>query len=528
MYLQLDTKFNPFTYDEMVKPLLYYKQAYDEAESAYSDLSQNTEQWRKDVDKESSPIAYEMFQRYSGDLNRIVDDFSKGMNTRNRGALLGMKRRYAQDIVPIATASEKRRTLAEEQRKAELNNPTMLWQRKASDMSIDDFITNPDADYGKSYSGATLAAQVSASASALAKEFRNNPKKMESLVGGDYFEYIKQRGFSSEAVLAAILDNPNASPELREIVESTIDASGIKDWNNEEALNQAYAYARQGLWNAVGQDEAQLVQNWRAQENLSAAHAMERQKDSQKFQAEEAKKTREYYQKNPIPMKNKDGKITGYYRPDIGMVVDKDGNILSEHEGLQLTPKDYKPTEEQATAKPKTNIPITPRGNSEDDLLTMTKNSEIQRAGLKMTAVVVKRTKAGGYQYGAPGDDAGKGNRRLKLNKANTPILKDPNDPNELFETMRGHALFGPNTYSNVVSSWGNLMTDKTDNKAKMRYITDEKVKYLPLDAQWTIAQAAKDLGVPDGARYYVFAVAGQGKNHEDSYVIYSNDPNAK
>jgi hypothetical protein len=71
-------------------------------------------------------------------------------------------------------------------------------------------------------------------------------------------------------------------------------------------------------------------------------------------------------------------------------------------------------------------------------------------------------------------------------------------------------------------------MTDKTDNKAKMRYITDEKVKYLPLDAQWTIAQAAKDLGVPDGARYYVFAVAGQGKNHEDSYVIYSNDPNAK
>lgn len=47
-----------------------------------------------------------MYKSYSDQLNAIVDDFSQGMNSRNRRQLLGMKRRYAQDIAPIARASE--------------------------------------------------------------------------------------------------------------------------------------------------------------------------------------------------------------------------------------------------------------------------------------------------------------------------------------------------------------------------------------------------------------------------------------
>lgn len=55
MYLQLDTRFNPFTYDEMVKPLLYYKGAYDTVEAAYSDLAAQTEAWRNIANRDKSP-----------------------------------------------------------------------------------------------------------------------------------------------------------------------------------------------------------------------------------------------------------------------------------------------------------------------------------------------------------------------------------------------------------------------------------------------------------------------------------------
>lgn len=47
-----------------------------------------------------------MFSRYANQLNAIVDDFSQGMNPRNRSQLLAMKRGYASNILPIAQAAE--------------------------------------------------------------------------------------------------------------------------------------------------------------------------------------------------------------------------------------------------------------------------------------------------------------------------------------------------------------------------------------------------------------------------------------
>ena len=64
MYLQLDTQFNPFTYDEMVKPLLYYKEAYDTAETAYSDLAAQTEAWKDIANRENNPKSIEFINSF--------------------------------------------------------------------------------------------------------------------------------------------------------------------------------------------------------------------------------------------------------------------------------------------------------------------------------------------------------------------------------------------------------------------------------------------------------------------------------
>lgn len=308
MQLVIDSKFRPFSYDELIKPLVQYKETYDKVEADYSNLAAQTEQWKDIANQTQSPEAYAMYSKYANDLNNIVDDFSKGMTLQNRSQLLAMKRRYASDIKPIENAANRRKELADEQRRIDAQDPTRLWQRRASDMSLDEFIHNPSADYGKGISGAALTAQVAAGASALAKEFRDNPEKMEKLVGGDYYEYVKQRGFSSQAVLAAIMNNPDASPILTNLVESTMDATGVKDWGSKSTIEQAYNYARQGLWNAVGQDEAQLVNNWRAQENLSNAHAMARQKAAQEFQRSE-RKAAQAFQREQTALREINGRV---------------------------------------------------------------------------------------------------------------------------------------------------------------------------------------------------------------------------
>ena len=513
MYLKLDTKFNPFTYDEMVKPLLYYKQAYDEAEAAYSELSSSTDIWRNRVNRDESPQAYEHFQRYSGDLTSTVDDFSKGMTAKNRRALLGLKRRYASEIKPIEDAYTKRATLAEEQRKAELNNPTMLWQRRASEMSLDDFINNPTADYGKSMSGAALSAQVAAGAGALAKEFRDNPEKMRKLVGGDYYEYVKQRGFSSEAVLAAIMDNPDASPVLTQLVESSIDSAGLREWADASTLKQAYNYAKQGLWNAVGQDEAQLVQNWRAQENLRHSHAMAQQAASQAFQAAEDQKRR-----TPIPIKDKEGNTTGYYRPDIGMVIDVDGNIRQD--GDNPIPKvGTTGSRGDNTTNPGSAV-VTSTGSTVKQLSEATTLKEIKKLNLEPVMAVAHVGE--GYQWGREGEDLGSKNRRLKLNAAGAPSFINSKDIKLGYDTMAGESRAFGTTSSNVVGNWGDF-TYTPDNKKPLRYVSDTMFNSLPEVVKSSIIQAAYDGGIPIGTPFSVYAVEGDS-GRGDSYVVFKNN----
>ena len=416
MQLVIDSKFRPFSYDELIKPLVQYKETYDKVEADYSNLAAQTEQWKDIANQTQSPEAYAMYSKYANDLNNIVDDFSKGMTLQNRSQLLAMKRRYASDIKPIENAANRRKELADEQRRIDAQDPTRLWQRRASDMSLDEFIHNPSADYGKGISGAALTAQVAAGASALAKEFRDNPEKMRKLVGGDYYEYVKQRGFSSQAVLAAIMNNPDASPVLTNLVESTMDATGVKDWGSKSTIEQAYNYARQGLWNAVGQDEAQLVNNWRAQENLSNAHAMARQKAAQEFQKSEREATQKFQREQTAPREiiGADGKGTGsYYDPKIGMVVDKNGRVMQGQNGNVSKVG----TGNQGGTK---STPVDNMGNSQSDFkkVSSVKGQSNSMEKLGYTPLFGLAKLNGTWSTGEQGDDlqgVGLGGTRSKL-----------------------------------------------------------------------------------------------------------------
>lgn len=104
MYITLNSEFKPFTYDELVKPLQDYGEAYREVEKEFSTLAQQTEAWRNIATQDNSPEAYAMYKKYSDELNAVVEDFSRGMTAQNRGKLSGLKSRYASEITPIANA----------------------------------------------------------------------------------------------------------------------------------------------------------------------------------------------------------------------------------------------------------------------------------------------------------------------------------------------------------------------------------------------------------------------------------------
>lgn len=263
MAIVLTSKFNPFTYDELVRPAMEMTKAHQEVEQALGELKAESMKMQNLANKETDPIAHAQYQRYASDLALQAASLARsGLRTSSRRDLYDMASRYQAEIVPIDTASKKREALANQQRALRLQNPTMLFEREAAGMSLDELIQNPNADYGHAISGDFLAKQVATAASVLAKEARDSEEgkgKLKKMMLPFQYEYIKQKGFSREAVMEAILRGPNANKILTGIVDGVIKSSGVLDWGDRNTIAKAYNYANQGLYSAIGETTSQIV-----------------------------------------------------------------------------------------------------------------------------------------------------------------------------------------------------------------------------------------------------------------------------
>lgn len=263
------TNFRPFSYQEMLAPVLMATQAHQAVEEAYSELDSQANAVGSLANEANDPVTYQRYKAYESALRTQADALAKsGLTPGSRQSLLDLKGRYAKDITPIQNAITRRRELADEQRKALLQNPTLMFQRDMNSMSyessLDRFLENPDYDYGRRYSGALLTQQVSQAAGNLAKELSNygNGKRLDNYTK----TFLQQHGFTRGQVLDAI-SNPNraqSQPVLNAIVEQVMGSSGMDSWADQATMEKAYNYARQGLWSAIGQTNISTYEDYGA------------------------------------------------------------------------------------------------------------------------------------------------------------------------------------------------------------------------------------------------------------------------
>lgn len=271
--LVINSQFKPFSYQEMLAPTLMATQAHQELENQYGELATKASVWEEMANEQTDPYAYKMYKTYANDLEEQAGQLAReGLNAASRRDMLNMRARYSKEITPIEQAYTTRQKQAEQQQQALLQDPTLMLSRRAATTSLDDYIRNPQLAY-ESYSGKLITAQAASAASALAKEMQEKPRKWRSILGNSYYETMMQKGFSSQAVLQAIQDNPNAAPQLTRIVEDAINSSGVRNWGDQATIARAIDYAKQGLWSAVGETQYQTLDNWRAK--MAAQEAMQ-------------------------------------------------------------------------------------------------------------------------------------------------------------------------------------------------------------------------------------------------------------
>ena len=308
-YIVINSKFKPFSYAEMLQPVQMATLAHQEVENEYAELATKANVWDEMANEQTDPYAYKMYKTYSNDLEEQAGQLAReGLTPASRQNMLRMKQRYSSDIVPIEQAYKRRQELIDEQRKLLAQDNTLMFDRNASMLSLDDLIKNPQLTY-QSYSGATLAKQVGTAAQSLAKEMRDNPRKWRTILGNQYFETIMQKGYRPEEIIQVLQNDPNASSVLKGIVEDAVGSSNIASWGDASTLNRAYEYARQGLWNAVGETQYQI------QSNKAYDYAMQDQlaknKEARARAAKEAEeKARLYYRAVPKTTVDGDKKTT--------------------------------------------------------------------------------------------------------------------------------------------------------------------------------------------------------------------------
>ena len=254
MPIRISSQFRPMTYDELSKPLIQATEAQMALEDQYSAMQTEAAKWQQLANEQTDHRAYAQLKAYSDDLSAQADALLKqGLSPSTRAAMLDMKRRYSKDVTPIEQAYNKREALVNEQRKASLSNPSLLFERDASKISLDDFLLNPQLDYGKSYSGEEITKQVAQAVSSVAAG-------MKSIAMGQPLDkytntIIQKSGFTPEQIQDVIL-NGNEDDRLNilaQIRDRVLNSTGIPVWGDQATKKRALDYANQGLYAGIGQ-----------------------------------------------------------------------------------------------------------------------------------------------------------------------------------------------------------------------------------------------------------------------------------
>ena len=257
----LDTKFKPFTYEELAAPLIEATKEQQALEEAYSEYESNAGLLQSIINGEKADSkATAMYNKYLNDIqaaSKQLDAYGL-QGPVSRRTLFGLKARYNNEIGSIAKAATRREELAKEQRELIAKDPTMRFERYANKMTIDELMNNPNLDYGRGFSAEVLRNQVKDAVSSYAKQIAEHGNLKSIGLPYQYEERIK-RGVNPEDITAIIYNEANkgnvkAKQFLVGVRDSIMKESGITDWAKGDVYNYFLNAANAGLTAAIGED----------------------------------------------------------------------------------------------------------------------------------------------------------------------------------------------------------------------------------------------------------------------------------
>ena len=248
-YITTGSQFTPYTFDELLKPFLLYKEELDKQTKDFEDYDTNAEAIGAFLDSNLDSDIYSTYTNYMDALNSAASDLSKqGLTPESKEKLSALKRSFNKDMLPIKAGIEARDKARQQWNELSAKDRTLMTSFNPNTASVSAFM-NGKTPESINVSGNDLMQRAYNIAQVVSKNNIQDPEFMK-VMGGQYYQIKQEYGLDSPEMDAFIRDNVVGVPEIDAMIQEVLSSSNV-DKLSAEDQDRAIKYALEGAFNGM-------------------------------------------------------------------------------------------------------------------------------------------------------------------------------------------------------------------------------------------------------------------------------------
>lgn len=248
-YITTGSQFTPYTFDELLKPFLLYKEELDKQTKDFEDYGTNAEAIGAFLDSNLDSDIYSTYTNYMDALSSAASDLSKqGLTPESREKLSALKRSFNRDMLPIKAGIEARDKARQQWNELSAKDRTLMTSFNPNTASVSAFM-NGKTPESINVSGNDLMQRAYNIAQVVSKNNIQDPEFMK-VMGGQYYQIKQEYGLDSPEMNAFIRDNVVGVPEIDAMIQEVLSSSNV-DKLSAEDQDRAIKYALEGAFNGM-------------------------------------------------------------------------------------------------------------------------------------------------------------------------------------------------------------------------------------------------------------------------------------
>lgn len=223
----------------------------------------------------NTPYARALLDQFETHLNNASDSLSRnGLSMQTRATAKDLIPLFSQTILPVSTAVAAKDAMVKAQENDIKEGKDTQFDRKANDISLDEFIKNPSLTYDSQ--------NLDNITNNSAKVFENIKNVLRSSTGsrdwmnefGNYYmTRFNQYGLKPAEIMKGILRDPNAPTEIKVALNNLYQAQKSYKWGNQFEDDRAWEAIARGMWFGLAKPEITDVKDEAGLDALKAARA---------------------------------------------------------------------------------------------------------------------------------------------------------------------------------------------------------------------------------------------------------------